>query len=85
MGDLGGSLPFRQSYNHEAASYPVNASYSRFFEIYFLAWARAAQNDKKRPAGGRPTGRSGIFLAAYLHSIIHIRGRNIPAEGQGFF
>lgn len=59
----------------------------RFLEIFlkkFWPVARAAGNNKFRPAGHRPTGRKKKQYAVDLHSIVHTYGRLSPLPRKGF-
>jgi len=51
----------------------------------FWPVARAAENNKFRPAGRRPTGRKKKQYAVDLHGIVHTHGRLSPLSGTGFF
>ena len=58
-----------------------------FLEIFlkkFWPVARAAGNNKFRPAGRRPTGRKKKRYAVDLHGIVHTHGRLSPLPGTGF-
>ena len=65
-------------------------TYVRGFFLETSVFMHSASNaylclQSERPAGHRPAGRNGVQYGAYLHGIVHNRGRTCPPTEMGFF